>query len=117
MKEGESDQQSSEEVVGGVSKQRVWDDVNRRDLVTNKTGLKWGHLKHMHINKEVSMEEHYVQRLPYLFPYLWETSMPGASLMCQYTNGSEDWTSLGSLSTMSRVLVPPRELLLLLECC
>jgi len=49
MKEGESDQQTREKVVDGISRQRVWDDENRRDLVMNKTGLKWCHLKHMHV--------------------------------------------------------------------
>ena len=85
MKEGESDQQSSEEVVDGVNKQRVWDDVNRKDLVTNKTELKWGHLKHIHINKEMSMEQHYVETSHTFFG---KSACQGASLMCQYTNAS-----------------------------
>ena len=83
IKEGESDQQSSEEVVDGVSKQRVWDDVNRRDLVSNKTGLKWGHLKNMHINKEVPMEQHYAETS---HTFSGKPACQGASLMCQYTN-------------------------------
>lgn len=32
MKEGESDQQSGEEMVDGVIKERGWDGANRRDL-------------------------------------------------------------------------------------
>lgn len=32
VKEGESDQQSGEEMVDGVIKQRGWDGANRRDL-------------------------------------------------------------------------------------
>lgn len=82
MKEGESDEQSNEEVVDGISKQRVWDDVNR-DLVTNKSGMKWDHLKHMHINKEVSMEQHYVERS---HTFSGKPACQGAFVMCQYTS-------------------------------
>lgn len=46
------DQQSSEEVVDWVGKQRVWVYVNRRNLTINTIGLKLGH-PNMHINKRL----------------------------------------------------------------
>lgn len=35
-----------------VGKQSAWGDGNRRDITINKTGLKWGHTKHMHGNRK-----------------------------------------------------------------
>lgn len=40
---------------------RLQGDVNRRDLVINKTGLKGTYFKYMHINKEVLTGQHYVE--------------------------------------------------------
>lgn len=42
-----------------VGKLRVWDDVKKRYVTLNTAGLKWGHPKHMHINKERPTEKHY----------------------------------------------------------
>lgn len=43
--------------MDSVGKQRVWDDVNKRYLIVNKTGLNWDHPRHMHINKERPTEK------------------------------------------------------------
>lgn len=36
-------------------------NVNETDLVITKTGLKGAHFKHMHINKEAPMGQHYAE--------------------------------------------------------
>lgn len=54
-----------------VSQHGVQGDVNRRDLVINKTGLKRIYFKCMHINKEVPRGQHCVEH-SYI---LWEISV------------------------------------------
>lgn len=48
--EGVGNPPSSEEVLDQVGKERVQCDVDRRDIVINKTGLKGVNLKRMHID-------------------------------------------------------------------
>lgn len=36
-----------------ADKQRAWGDANEGKDRTNKTQLKWGHLKHLQVSKEV----------------------------------------------------------------
>ena len=65
-----------------VGKQRAWGDMNRRDITINKTGLKWGHTKRMHVNKEMPTGWHYGQNFQTLSGQL---ARLGASLKCLYT--------------------------------
>lgn len=50
---------SSEAVLDQVGKERVLCDVDRRGIITNKTGPKWVNLKSMHLDEEVPMGELY----------------------------------------------------------
>lgn len=59
MEEEKYNQTSNDKIVDFVVKQRVWDNVNMRYLIVNKTGLKGGHPKHTHINKKRPTEKHY----------------------------------------------------------
>lgn len=52
-----NNQQSSEEMVDQVGKQRVQDDMDWSILMIKKTRLKGVHFKHMHRNKGVSTRE------------------------------------------------------------
>lgn len=52
MRKGENDQQSHEEVVGGIEKEKVLHHENRSGTVINRTELMGNHPKHTHINKE-----------------------------------------------------------------
>lgn len=46
-------QKPCEEVVDSVEKERALTDVNKKEDKFNKTGLKLGHLKHLHVRKKV----------------------------------------------------------------
>lgn len=41
---------------GQADKQSTCSDVNKKNTKLNKTGLKWHHLKHLHVSKEVSLK-------------------------------------------------------------
>lgn len=56
---GESYQQPCEEVVHRVDEEMVWSDENKKKHKTNKTGLKQGHLKLLHVSKNVPTRHHY----------------------------------------------------------
>lgn len=51
--ERRSYQKPCEEVVDSVEKERALTDVNKKEDKFNKTGLKLGHLKHLHVRKKV----------------------------------------------------------------
>lgn len=42
-----------------ADEQRAWGDVNIREYKINKLRLKQGHLKYMHVRKEVVRRQHY----------------------------------------------------------
>lgn len=46
-----------QQLVDGIDKLKVKGDGNRRDIVINKTMLKWNHFKHRCIKKEVPTEQ------------------------------------------------------------
>ena len=39
--------------------QRVWADMNEREDKIHKTGLKQGHLKHLHVSKQLLTRHNY----------------------------------------------------------
>lgn len=51
--EGKSYQQPCEGVLDRIDRKTAWGDVNEREHITNKMKLKQGHLKHLHVSKEV----------------------------------------------------------------
>ena len=59
MGEGESYEQPCEGVINKVDKHKVWNDVNEVEHKINKTGFKFGHLKYLHVSKEVPTRQHY----------------------------------------------------------
>lgn len=75
---GRKQLKSSEEIVGQDYKPTGQSNVDKRDLVINKTGLKGDHLKHMHRNKKVLTGK--------LTSILWNQQDWDTSLTCLYTN-------------------------------
>lgn len=75
--------QSSEEIVDQNYKLRGQSNVDKRDLVINKTGLKGNHLRHMHRNKKVPIG---MVSWGKLTPILWNQHDWDTSLTCLYTN-------------------------------
>lgn len=59
MQEGVGNTPSSEEVLVQVGKEGIRCDVDRRDFIINKTGLKGVNLKSMHTGEGVPMGELY----------------------------------------------------------
>lgn len=60
----------------------AWGDVSTRDITINKTGLKWGHTKHMHVNNDMPVGWRYGESFQTLYGQL---AQLGASLKCLYT--------------------------------
>lgn len=56
--EGGSNQQPCEGGMDVVEEQRTWGDVTAMEHKINKTGLKQGHLQHLHISKEMPTWHH-----------------------------------------------------------
>ena len=83
MGEGESNQQPSEGVTGDIVKQIAWADVVGRDHKFNKTGLKQGHLQHLHMSKELPTKHRdgEIPQTPSGNSTCWR-----ASLKCLHTN-------------------------------
>lgn len=44
---------------GRVDDQRACGDDNRKEHKINKMGLKWGHLQHLHVSKQMWTRHHY----------------------------------------------------------
>lgn len=83
MGEGVGNPPSGEEVLDQVGKERVQCDVDRRDIITNKTGLKGANLKSMHMDEEVPVGELCGGRS---HTSSGKSARLGASLKCLYTN-------------------------------
>ena len=69
-----------------IDKQRACSDVNKKECKINKTSLKWCHLKHLHVSKEVPIRHHYGKshQTP-LGKSAWWGICTG-TLKCLYTN-------------------------------
>ena len=57
-----------------VAKEGAWSEANEREYKINKTSLKQGHLKSLHVSKEGPTKHNYGKTTPDLF---WEINMTG----------------------------------------
>lgn len=52
-------QQPCEGAIDKVDEQSAWGDVTGRSHKINRTGIKQGHLQHLHVSKKVPTSHHY----------------------------------------------------------
>ena len=83
MGEGESYEQPCEGVINKVDKHKVWNDVNEVEHKINKTGFKFGHLKYLHVSKEVPTRHRYREMSQTLSG---KSAYCDASMKCLYSN-------------------------------